>query len=215
MYQREMLPITKNLILINVVMFILSNLIVRNIDLNDILALHYYKASEFEPYQLLSHMFMHAPLSDGGIAHIFSNMFGLFIFGSMVESRLGPKRYLAMYLIAGFGAALLQLFVFQYELSQSGFIFDPESLNGYRMVGASGCLFGVMAAFALLFSEVTMHVYFLFPMKAKYLVGIYALIEIYAGFANRSGDNVAHFAHIGGAIFGFLLTYYWKRTNVL
>lgn len=210
-YQRAVLPLTKNIIIINVIMFVLSHFIMKDSNWFNVLALHYFKASDFKPFQILSHMFMHA-----NVQHIASNMLGLYMFGSMVESRLGPKGFLALYLIAGFGAAFLEQAVMYYELKDIAFLVSPSDYNFYRMVGASGCLFGVMAAFGILFAEMSMQDFFIpIPIKAKYFVLAYAVIEVYSGIARIQGDSVAHFAHVGGALFGFILVYYWKRKNIL
>ncbi len=227
MFNRHLPPITKNLLLINITMFVITNVLIYKevIDLNWELGLHYFGFDSFRPFQLITHMFMHASLFDGGdglgIMHIFSNMLGLYMFGSPLEERLGPKKFLFLYLASGFGAAFLQLGVNHYQFvghSDSGIEGLIVQLSNFDvpMVGASGCIFGLLAAFGMLFPNAEMIMIMLpIPIKAKYFVVLYGVFELYSGVANFSGDNVAHFAHVGGALIGFITVYYWKRTTIL
>jgi len=178
-------------------------------------------------------MFMH-----GGIEHIFFNMFALFSFGPILEYSIGSKKFLNFYFICGIGAGVLQMLVqaievhniigqFTLTMSEKEILLSqhiPNSLQispeaagklyglfKYPLVGASGSIFGVLVAFGMLYPNMDLMMLFIpFPIKAKYLVGFYVLLEIYLGFKNNPGDSVAHFAHIGGAIFGFLLVRIWR-----
>jgi len=238
-------PVVKNLIIINVLMFIATYIMsLRGIDLNNILGLHYIQSSEFRPYQLVTHMFMHAEIKNGGIWHIFFNMFALWMFGRILESVWGPKRFFIFYFVTGLGAAILHSFVsyveFQYIaakmspenvqmvlsqgteiLNQGKNFIDPLSaklnfqLNG-NSVGASGAVFGILLGFGMLFPNTELMLLFPpIPIKAKYFVAGYGAIELFSGIVPHSGDNVAHFAHLGGMLFGFILIKYWnkKTTN--
>lgn len=171
-----------------------------------ILALFYPTSDYFRPYQLVTHMFMHANLT-----HLFFNMFALFMFGPPVEALLKEKRFLQYYLITGFGAMGLHLFVQYLEIS-SGSV-HPASVN-IPMLGASGAVFGLLTAYGLFFPENRIMLLFPpIPMKAKYMVILFAVFELFMGLGPFKGDGVAHFAHLGGALFGFLLILYWRKTG--
>lgn len=158
--------------------------------------------TNFKPWQLITYMFLH-----GGPGHLLSNMFGLFIFGSTLESFMGSKKFLTYYLITGVGAALINIAVTHYQLpplSYQEVTFIIEN-NRAGMVGASGAIFGILVAFGVLFPNVElMLLFFPIPIKAKYFVILYGLYELYAGTAGLQ-QGVAHFAHIGGLITGFIL----------
>lgn len=211
--------VTKNLIIINVLLFFGTFVAQRyGIDLADYLGLHFFLASDFNPAQLITYMFMH-----GGFSHIFFNMFALFMFGRILEQVWGPKRFLFYYIICGIGAGVIQEGVqyFQYATEFAGYaginsantiIPMGEYLNMWTTVGASGSIFAILLAFGMLFPNERMFIFPLpFPIKAKFFVAGYALIELYFGFANNPGDNVAHFAHLGGMIFGLILILYWRK----
>lgn len=229
-------PVVKNLLIINAIFF-LATIAVEStfrIDLNDILGLHFPAASKFSPYQLVSYMFMH-----GGFGHLFFNMFALWMFGNALENVWGPKRFLSYYLITGIGAAIVQMIVTYIRVSALEAQIDEHTLqivynegadliaknmnysdpligklNGLingTTVGASGGVFGILLAFGMLFPNSVIYLYFAIPIKAKWFVIIYGAIELYSGIANNPMDNVAHFAHLGGMIFGFFLIKYWKR----
>ena len=215
--------VTFNILAINVVLFAVASFIP---ELNELLSLHYIfnthnylEGSRFEPYQVITHMFMH-----GGIGHIFFNMFGLFTFGSILERVWGHQRFFIFYLITGFGAVVLHMAVQMILIYNATGTVDPSitQLNGAgetaivtyisRTVGASGAIFGLLTAFALLFPNTELMLMFIpFPIKAKYFVPIYLAIELYLGVAQYGGDNVAHFAHLGGALFAFILVKIWHR----
>ena len=161
-----------------------------------------------------------------GIMHIFGNMFGLWMFGSLLEEYMGPKRFLTFYIISGLGAAVCHLTVLYFENIQLTNLI--QQLPAYEQMkyeaglarrlneatlGASGAVFGCLAAFAYLFPNMPIYLYFLFPIKAKWLVLFYTVFELYAGIRRSAGDNIAHFAHLGGALAGFLFVYFWKKNN--
>lgn len=251
-------PIVRNLLIINVVMFILSEIMIES---KEYLSLYHHSSPFSKPFQLLSHMFMH-----GGIGHLISNMLPLVFLGPMLEDFLGEKKFLILYMIAGVGASLLYSGIKHWEyvqlqasaeqltqnmnaVSLKAFV---ESVMGpkYRdqlvdlyvklesypdnailiesgqnvvgrildlvrdspMVGASGAIFGILFAAAYFFPNVEIMLLFPpIPMKLKIFVGIYAVIELIMGVNNSPGDNVAHFAHLGGILFAFLVVIYWKR----
>lgn len=225
---RNMTDVVKNLLLINVVMFVLS---IALPEVGDKLALRYFGSPFFEPYQIATHFFMHA-----GIGHLFFNMFALVMFGTALERVWGPKRFLFFYFFSAAGAFLLHMGVIWFQLkdvpadvverivTEGAEAFanhqnyaDPyyASINlkyHVPMVGASGAIMGLLAAFAFLFPNTELMLIFLpIPIKAKYFVPFYMFIELYLGVGNFQWDNIAHFAHLGGALFGFILVYIWQR----
>lgn len=213
--------VTKNLIIINILCFIGGIVASRyGINLNEYLGLHFFKASDFNLAQLFTYMFMHA-----NFQHIFFNMFAVWMFGRILEQVWGPRRFLFYYIVCGVGAGLIQELVqyIQYvtELSaydsvNTGFSIIPmaEYLNMLTTVGASGAVYAILLAFGMLFPNQQMFIFPLpVPIKAKYFVIGYAVIEVVLGVSNNAGDNVAHFAHLGGMIFGFILIWYWKKKN--
>lgn len=219
-------PVVKNLIIINVIVFI-AQMTFENSKpffIDNLFALHDIHSVYFKPHQLITHMFMH-----GSFEHILFNMFALWMFGSMLENYWGAKRFLQFYLICGLGAAVLHLGVLYFELNPAWeameqlkvinpgayqeILNDPmRGLNG-ATVGASGAIFGCLAAFGYLFPNSLIYLYFLFPIKAKWFVIIYAALELWLGVRNSAGDNVAHFAHLGGALAGIILVFIWNKTN--
>ncbi|RGM50419.1 rhomboid family intramembrane serine protease [Bacteroides sp. OM08-11] len=230
--------VTKNLLIINVLMF-LGTLVAQSygIDLAKYLGLHFFLAEDFNVAQLITYMFMHASFT-----HLFFNMFAVWMFGRILEQVWGPRRFLFYYLVCGIGAGLIQEVVtgIRYMTLEAGMtpemveavlkegtkalhqnmnFIDPimASLNltlNSSTVGASGAVYAILLGFGMLFPNQPMFIFPLpFPIKAKYFVIGYALIELYAGFANNAGDNVAHFAHLGGMIFGFILITYWRKKS--
>ena len=164
----------------------------------------------------------------GGFSHLFFNMFAVWMFGRTLEQVWGPKRFLFYYILCGIGAGVIQEIVQYLSLYPhilSGYITVPisgiyrnipiqEYMNSMNTVGASGAVYAILLGFGMLFPNSQMFIFPLpFPIKAKYFVIGYALIELYAGFANNPNDNVAHFAHLGGMIFGFILIMYWRKKN--
>lgn len=214
----QMPPITKNLLIINVLFFLASIVAGKyGIDLNNALGLHFFMASDFKIYQFITYMFMH-----GGFAHLFFNMFALWMFGTTLERVFGPKRFLIYYMICGIGAGIVQELVQYIEFApllnidniNIGTAIIPMDyyLNLMNTVGASGAVYGILLAFGLLFPNQPMFVFPLpFPIKSKYFVLIYVVIELLLGL--QGNDNVAHFAHLGGMLFGFFVIRYWRKKS--
>lgn len=214
-------PVVKNLLIINVLLFIATGVLSAppfNIDLTNILGLHYWESDLFKPWQIVTYMFMH-----GNIPHILFNMFAVWMFGSHIENRWGSKRFLNYYLLTGLGAAFLHYLIFHFYTLPG---IPPQvysntyPLTAYEyflqnsvVVGASGSLFGILLAFGVLFPNTLLYLYFAIPIKAKYFVIGYGLLELFSGISNNPGDNVAHFAHLGGMLFGLLIFGYWKLKN--
>ncbi len=212
-------PITKNLLLINVLMYFAAVLLGNSgIDLNNLLGLHFFKSESFAPYQLVTYMFMHA-----NFEHIFFNMLAFWMFGRVLEQIWGPKRYLIFYMVCGIGAGLCQEAVqyidyvsqglAQYSVVTDGNIRMPMSayLDMWTTVGASGAIYGVLLGFGMSFpNERILLLIPPVPIKAKYLVIGYAVLELLLG-VGVSNSSVAHFAHLGGMLFGLILILYWRR----
>lgn len=217
---REFPVVTKNLLAINALMFLATWVAeTKGVDLKSILGLHLFLAEDFKAWQIVSYMFMH-----GGLTHLFFNMFALFMFGRVLEQVWGAKRFLIFYVATGIGAGLVQELVqyiyFQTSLSMyEGVSLAPgvvipmaQYLNLWTTVGASGAIYGILMAFAMTFPNERMFVIPIpFPIKAKYFVLIFGAIELLSGLSPRMGDNVAHFAHLGGMVFGLLLILYWRK----
>lgn len=271
----SLLPeVVKNLLIINGLLFLAKiSLSGVGYDLDDILGLHYFQSQKFQPYQLITYLFMH-----GDFSHLFFNMFAIWMFGSQLENYWGPKKFLIYYLITGLGAALIHYTIVHFEVQETvqllhtyidtpsldrlNYIFNEANfkfLNPYKdielaskfrgindalmrvennpkdiqalqlisqffidyleyfknmpvVVGASGSLFGLLLAFGMLFPNTPLYMMFIpFPIKAKYFVMGYGLIELISGLTNNPSDNVAHFAHLGGMLFGFLTLLWWKK----
>ena len=220
--------IIKNLLIINGPLFF-ATITLDNfgIDLTKSLALHQFQSPNFRPHQLITHFFMH-----GDFTHLFFNMFAIWMFGKTLENIWGAKRFLTFYIITALGAAAIHIFVIQYqifqlaessemlELAKKG-LYNTSNINSLRLtqlvstptVGASGALFGILLAFGMLFPNTLLYIYFAIPIKVKYFVIIYGALELYAGISNNPADNVAHFAHLGGMLFGYLLLKYWQKNN--
>jgi len=192
-------PVIKNLIIANVIVFLIQKTMERSGSyfMIDFFALHDFRSDLFRPHQLVTYMFLH-----GGFGHIYWNMLILWMFGSILENYWGSKRFLIFYVVCGIGAAALQLMVNYHEIPT-----DNPTL------GASGAIFGCMVAFGLLFPNSLIYIYALIPIKAKWAVLAYVLYELFLGFQNNSGDNVAHWAHLGGGLVGLLLVFYWRKTD--
>ena len=218
---RVLPPVVKNLLIINVLMYLATFTLNRfHIDLNDILGLHFFKASDFRAYQLITYMFMH-----GNFEHLFFNMFALWMFGNTLENIWGSKRFLLFYMVCGLGAGLCQEVVqyIQYATTLAdyanvnlggGQIIPMSSyLNMMNTVGASGAIYGLLLAFGMMFPNAMIYLYFFVPIKAKWFVIGYAVVELISGF--YGGGNVAHFAHLGGMLFGLLLILHWKKKGEL
>jgi len=185
-------PIVLNLIIINVLVFLAQMFLDKSLGITELFALYPYDSGFFKPYQLVTHMFTH-----GGFMHILFNMYALWMFGTALERVWGPKRFLIFYLICGLAAGVAQLF-----------------LSDAPAVGASGAIMGLLAGFAYLFPNTEFFILPIpFPIKAKYMVAIYAAIDLFGGFHPGGTDNIAHFAHLGGLIMGFILVIIWNKTN--
>lgn len=260
----EILPVViKNLLIINVLFFLAQQTLGASHlwNMENLLGLHHVKSPLFQPWQIITHLFLH-----GSFMHLFSNMFALWMFGAHLETLWGPKRFLTFYFLCGIGAGLIQLAFLWYdyhpllsqflELKQHitpegaigffrryGLTNDPEGssvlqnylndpANGSNIrsvvqyvseltysaisnptIGASGAVFGILAAFVYLFPNTYLYFYFLVPIKAKWVGLAYFGFEIYSGVVNNAGDNIAHWAHIGGGLVGFLLVLTWNKKN--
>ena len=241
----SMPEVTKNLLIINVIVFLADMLLSKNGGgfMDRYLALHFIFSNDFMPHQILTYMFMH-----GSFSHLFFNMFALFMFGRTIETCWGAKRFLSFYLITGIGAACLQLLInyIQYrdlvsqipadQLNEVLNMIKNEGANIMRngqnysdailgslnqvinvpMVGASGAIFGILAAFGFMFPNTELIMIPIpIPIKAKYFVIGYGCLELILGVMDRGGDNVAHFAHLGGLIAGVIMLIYWKKRGLL
>lgn len=175
-------------------------------------------ASDFRLHQLFTYMFMH-----GGFEHLFFNMFAVWMFGQVFERVWGPRRYLFFYVACGVGAGLVQEVVqfVQYETVLSGYQYVDmggynipmdQYLNLMTTVGASGAVYAILLAYGMTFPNQPVYIYFLLPLKAKYFVLIYIVLELVLGLSQK-GDGIAHFAHLGGMLFAFLIIMYWRKKN--
>ena len=220
---QSMPPVVKNLLIINGLVFFAQTVFENSaaFSISNIFALHDIHSVYFKPHQLITHMFMH-----GDFWHLFFNMFALWMFGAMLENVWGSKKFLIFYMACGLGAAFLHLGVLYREMADVMAIFrqmpvgqQEELLYSERFkvntptVGASGAVFGCLAAFGYLFPNSLLYIYGLFPVKAKWFVIFYAAMELWLGVNNSAGDNVAHWAHLGGALVGFILVYVWNKTD--
>lgn len=211
-------PVTLNLLIINGVVLLAQFVMEQTgIDLANMFGLHFFLAPDFRPWQLVTYMFLH-----GGFPHLFFNMFALWMFGVVIEQAMGQKRFLIYYFVCGIGAGLCQevwqlgqYFVeglHNYDMVNlgNGAIPMADFLNLWTTVGASGACYGVLLAFGVLYPEQRIMLLFPpIPMKAKYFVFAYAAIELFSAFSSNS--NIAHFAHLGGMLFGWLLLRHWRR----
>jgi len=240
MFNQPIPPITKNLLIINGLFYLATYIFAqRGIDLATPLAAYYPESVNFHPWQIITHMFMHANLT-----HIAFNMFALWMFGSTVEYALGAKKFIILYFAAGLGAFALFNFVNFIQIEHLKSILtaagvDPNSFLGdldvssgkssfmipnlpaakelaqyfvTPMVGASGAIYGVLVAFGVLYPDAKLALLFLpVPVKAKYFIPVMIAIEFFLGLENFAWNPIAHFAHIGGAIIGFILVWGWKK----
>lgn len=236
---RNLTPTVRNLIFINIAVYVLGGFLPQ-----DMLSLHYFQAKDFQVYQVVTYMFAHA-----SFMHLLGNMFGLYMFGSLLERIWGAQRFLFFYFFCGIGAGLLYMGI-QHFVDFADFrrateivLSDPSSMHLYdyaqhyqvislpngnvntewarenyaeyvnrsQLVGASGAIFGILMAYGYLFPNSEMYLFPLpIPIKAKYFVSFYGLYELYQGIQQYQGDNVAHFAHIGGMVFAIILLMVWK-----
>ena len=210
---------TKNLLVVNVLAFIATFVLERSgIDLTRLLGLHFFLASEFHIYQFITYMFLH-----GGFTHILFNMFALWMFGSVIERVWGPKKFFFYYIVCGIGAGITQELVqyanYAYEglaayqyVSTGGVQMTTDAyINLWTTIGASGAVYGILLAFGMIFPNERLFIIpFPFPIKAKWLIVGYIAIELFSAMSGP-GDGVAHMAHLGGMLFGFLLIRYWQK----
>ncbi len=221
-------PVTKHLIIINALLWAATMLLKsRGIDLAGYLGLHFWRGSDFHFYQFFTYMFMHDDSNfSNGFMHIFFNMFALFMFGALLEKVMGAKRYILFYIVCGLGAGLVQELVWQFTdgsitedlikfVNENGEVVETvtrnEFFNMLVTVGASGAVFGILLGFAMLFPNIPLYIMFIpVPVKAKWAIMGYALLELFFGVSGVM-SSVAHFAHLGGMLFGFILLFYWKK----
>ena len=211
--------VTKNLLAINVLMYLATIVMAKQgVNLTNMLGLHFFMASDFAPYQIVTYMFMHS-----GFSHLFFNMFALYMFGGVLEKVWGAKRFLIYYFVCGIGAGLLQevvqyasylqdgLAAYEVVRTPSGIIPMDMFLNLWTTVGASGAIYAILLGFGMLFPNERMFIFPLpFPIKAKFFVVGYAAIELFLGVFNTR-DGIAHFAHLGGMVFGLVMILYWRK----
>ena len=208
--------VTFNLIAANTLVFLAT--LMFGDKMYELFSLFYPASPLFKPMQIITHLFMH-----GSFMHLFMNMFALFMFGTILERVWGPQRFLLFYFTTGIGAMILHSAVQAWIVHNytGSFTPGPELLYQFPdvaalyqtpTVGASGAIFGILIAFGMLFPNTELYIMLIpIPVKAKYFVTFYVLLELYNGIAMAQGDNVAHFAHLGGALFGYLLVKYWNR----
>jgi membrane associated rhomboid family serine protease len=257
-------PVVKNLLIING-LFYLAKVILKykniDLDLDDLFGLHYFQASKFKVWQVITYMFMH-----GDFWHLFFNMFALWMFGSSIENIWGSKKFIIYYLITGIGAALIHYIIIYFQINHDMLLFNQfldlpneenlkhlfgsvksdeakgilrkyiiensslnpdikqisndfviikdNFLNSFNIIGASGSVFGILLAFGMLFPNSVIYLYFFLPLKAKWFVIIFGVLELFYGVTG-SQDGIAHFAHLGGMLFGIILILYWKKKKTL
>ena len=210
---------TKNLLIVNFLAFAATWVLeLRGIDLTQLLGLHFFLASDFQIYQFFTYMFLH-----GGFTHIFFNMFALWMFGSVIERVWGPKKFIFYYIVCGIGAGITQELVqyatytiegisaYQYVSAGGVQMTTDAYINLWTTIGASGAVYGILSAFGIIFPNERLFIIpFPFPIKAKWLIVGYIAIELFSAMTGP-GDGVAHMAHLGGMLFGFLLIRYWQK----
>ena len=210
-------PVTKNLIIINVIVFLAT--LVNEDFMIGTFALFYPTSQYFHWWQVVTHMFMH-----GGFWHIFFNMYTLLIFGSVVERYIGPKKFLLFYFVCGLGAVVLHFGVEYWQmqsymegaaLGNATALQRIEAIKFTPTVGASGAIYGVLMGYAMIFPESKMTL--LFPpvtLSAKWMVVVFAVIELFTGVTGLSA-GIAHFAHLGGMLIGWLMILWWRKRGIL
>ena len=210
---------TKNLLIVNILAFVATWVLEqRGIELTSLLGLHFFLASDFHIYQFITYMFLH-----GGLTHIFFNMFALWMFGAVIERVWGPKKFLFYYISCGIGAGIAQelvqyatymydgLAAYQYVNAGGVQMTIDSYINLWTTIGASGAVYAILLAFGMIFPNERLFIIpFPFPIKAKWLVVGYIAIELFSAMSGP-GDGVAHMAHLGGMLFGFLLIRYWQK----
>ncbi|KJJ88084.1 protease [Prevotella intermedia ZT] len=216
---RNIPTVTKNLLILNVLAFVAYIIFSgMGIDLNNLLGLHFFLSNDFHLWQLVTYMFMH-----GGYMHILMNMFMLWMFGMVMENVWGSKKFLLYYMVTGIGAGLCQelaqyatymaegLNHYQYVATEMGRMPMENYLSLWTTVGASGAVYGVLLAFGLTFPNERMFIIPIpIPLKAKWIIFGSIAIELFSAMGT-SNDGVAHLAHLGGMLFGYLLIRYWRK----
>lgn len=234
---RVLPPVTKNLLIINLIIWAAANFMPESAagKLVDICALHYFTSADFGAWQLVTYMFVQT-----GFTHLFFNMFALYMFGMVIERSLDSKRYLFYYMSCGIGAGLIQLGVFALAIEHyasalpdgitvgeiaalevpAGYVLNSGfpavnaiwSLINTPVIGASGAVFGILLAFGMMYPKAPLYLFFIpVPIQARWMVIGYGALELLQGVSNRAGDNVAHFAHLGGMLVGLAIMLYWRK----
>jgi rhomboid-like protein len=222
-------PVVKNLLIINILFFIGTITVGKFIpNVMEVLPAYYFNSSHFRLWEIITYMFMHAGINHP--EHILFNMFALFSFGPILEYSLGPKKFLNLYFLCGIGAIICHQLVQVYEvyaITGSITISHPELISTFEgygalgqklydiyntpVVGASGVIFGLLVTFGMMFPNLEMMILFIpVPVKAKYIIPAYIVLELYLGFKQYQGDSVAHFAHLGGALIGYIMVKIWR-----
>lgn len=235
-------PVTKNLIIINIIVWAVEAIFPKfGVTIIRVLGLHLINASQFNPIQIVTYMFVHASTNPW---HLLFNMFSLWMFGSVLERVWGSKRYFMFYFVCGIGAAIVQEVVWlstwmhEYVSGIAGLNgltysnmkeivdaalakHDPDFVSAVTMfkntfvtIGASGAVYGLLLGYAFVFPNQPLYLFFIpYPIKAKYMMIGYGLIEFFLGF--NANDSVAHFAHLGGMLFGIFILLYWRKKGTL
>jgi membrane associated rhomboid family serine protease len=218
-------PVIKNLIIINGLVWLAELTLGSNVVewIFNMFALHDVHSALFKPHQLVTYMFLH---DNHSFQHILYNMFALWMFGAVLENYWGAKKFLIFYMVSGIGAAVVHLAVLYHEMApvmdqfhllppevQQDYLYNPSFRVNEPTLGASGAIFGCLAAFGYLFPNQYIYLYFFVPIKVKWFVLGYAALEFFNGVSPSAGDSVAHWAHLGGGLVGLLLVIYWNRTD--
>ncbi len=217
--------VTKNLVIINLICWVAQMVFAKQgVDLTNLLGLHFFESENFRLFQFFTYMFMHNPDS---ITHVIFNMFAVYMFGQTLETVWGSKRFFLYYTLTGIGAGIVQQLAWMFDLRElfanpqmqvnigTAIVQQSEFFNLMPpTVGASGAVFGILLAFGMLFPNARLMLLFPpIPIKAKWFVIGYGVVELVLGVANFSGDNIAHFAHLGGMLFGIVLILWWRKTK--
>lgn len=206
-------PATLNLIIINGLVWLAELVFLRfGYNLIDLLGMHYFEAPNFSFWQLITYAFLH---DDSSISHLFFNMFALFMFGGQIERLWGSRRFLIFYGVCALTAAITQQIVWYFGLHEMALLSGGYATEQYVTVGASGAIFGLLLAFGMLFPNAAIFIFFIpIPIKAKYFVVFYGIIELLLGIKGMA-SGVAHFAHVGGMIGGLILVLLWRKKGTI
>ena len=236
-YQLQNSPVVKNLLFINILIFLAEVLLGdKGFDITDFGAVYYPDSSKFMPFQVITSPFLH-----GSFSHLFYNMFALFMFGCIIEQVMDSKKFLIYYIGCALGATLFtwgvdaimiqtldlmpgaveEIKIHGADILQQGYNFSDPNLARLNIIynvgtiGASGAIFGILLAFGMIFPNRPIYLYFVMPIKAKWIVIIYGGFELLSGITQNMYDNVAHFAHVGGMIVGIIILLYWKKNGTI